>query len=291
MDLLTAYLHDITSTYPNLITHTATLDINGGQFNAIVLINDELIFRFPRSAYVAEQYPRQIALLSYLRDKLPLPIPTPQYISLPDVTWQHCFMGYQRIPGAPFYRKVVDAIGDSAAVQTLAVQLASFLRSLHQVSVADLPAELPISDRVEDWVGLYEDIRRLLFPYMRLEARQEVAKHFEHYLNDPAQFSYQPVLRHGDFGDSNILYDSVTQRISGIIDFESLALGDPAMDVAALAGYGQDFLKYCLESYPAMQTMLERVHFYRGTYALQEAYYGLRDGNQQAFERGIAPYQ
>jgi len=291
MDLLTAYLHGITTTYPDLIVHTATLDISGGQFNAIVLINDDLIFRFPRSAYVAEQYPRQIALLTYLRDKLPLPIPDPQYRSSPDVPWQHCFMGYHRIPGAPFYREVVDAIRDPAAVQALAVQLASFLRSLHQVSLADLPADLPMSDRVEDWVLLYQDIRTLLFPHMRLEARRKVAKHFERYLNDPAQFAYPPVLRHGDFGDSNILYDPLTQRISGIIDFESLGLGDPATDVATLVGYGEDFLKYCLESYPAMQTMLERVHFYRGTYALQEVYYGLRDGNQQAFERGIASYR
>jgi aminoglycoside 2''-phosphotransferase len=291
MGLLTGYLHAITSAYPDLVVHTATLDINSGQFNAIVLINDNLIFRFPRSAYVAEHYPRQIALLSYLRDKLPLSIPDPQYISLPDVAWQHRFMGYERIPGAPFYREIIDTIGDSAAVQALATQLASFLRSLHQVSLADLPVDLPLSDRVEDWVVLYQDIRTLLFPYMRQEAHREVAKHFEHYLNDPAQYAYQPVLRHGDFGDSNILYDSATQRMSGIIDFESLALGDPATDVAPLVGYGEDFLNSCLESYPAMQTMLERVRFYRGTYALQEAWYGLRDGNQQAFERGIAPYR
>lgn len=37
--------------------------------------------------------------------------------------------------------------------------------------------------------------------------------------------------------------------------------------------------------------MLERAAFYRGTFALQEAYYGLRDGNQEAFEDGIAQYR
>jgi aminoglycoside 2''-phosphotransferase len=291
MDPLTTYLRDITTTYPELVIRTATLHTSGGQFNAIVLVNDDLIFRFPRSVHVAEQYPRQIALLTYLHDKLPLPIPDPRYISSPAVPWQHCFMGYQRIPGEPFYREVVDAIRDPATVQALAAQLASFLRTLHQVSLTDLPLDLPIGDRVEDWVVLYQDVRTQLFPYMRLDARRDVAHHFERYLNDPAQFAFQPVLRHGDFGDSNILYYSASQRISGIIDFESLGLGDPATDVAVLVGYGEDFLKYCLETYPAMQTMLARVHFYRGTFALQEAYYGLRDGNQQAFERGIAPYR
>jgi hypothetical protein len=39
---------------------------------------------------------------------------------------------------------------------------------------------------------------------------------------------FQPVLRHGDFGPSNILFDATTRTISGIVDFGSAALGDPA---------------------------------------------------------------
>ncbi|MGW8226836.1 MAG: phosphotransferase family protein, partial [Anaerolineales bacterium] len=31
--------------------------------------------------------------------------------------------------------------------------------------------------------------------------------------------------------------------------------------------------------------------FYKGTFALQEALYGVKHGDPKAFERGIAPYR
>src|SRR5205085_6629176 len=116
-----------------------------------------------------------------------------------------------------------------------------------------------------------------LFQYMRPDARQQVTDNFDHYLRNLTRFTYPPVLRHGDFGGSNILYDSQTNSISGIIDFELLGFGDPATDVAALSTYGEEFFALCLDIYPEMQTMLDRARFYRSTFALQEAYYGLRD--------------
>lgn len=36
--------------------------------------------------------------------------------------------------------------------------------------------------------------------------------------------------------------------------------------------------------------MLILARFYAGTFALQEALYGLEDGDEQAFENGIAVY-
>ncbi len=37
--------------------------------------------------------------------------------------------------------------------------------------------------------------------------------------------------------------------------------------------------------------MLSRARFYVGTFALQEALNGLEDGDQEAFENGIAQYR
>lgn len=44
----------------------------------------------------------------------------------------------------------------------------------------------------------------------------------------------QPALVHGDFGLHNVLWTQ--DRISGVIDFDHAAVGDPAMDVAPLVG-------------------------------------------------------
>jgi hypothetical protein len=43
--------------------------------------------------------------------------------------------------------------------------------------------------------------------------------------------------------------------------------------------------------YPVTGAILSRARFYAGTFALQEALYGLEDGDQKAFERGIAQYR
>jgi aminoglycoside 2''-phosphotransferase len=291
MDKLTTYLHTLSAVCPALNIVSAKLHTIDGQFNDIVFINDDLIFRFPRTPLVAESYTNQTMLLTYLQGKLPLPIPCPLYIATPNVPWQERFIGYRRIPGEPLYRETLVAIQDPTALQSMAIQLASFLHSLHHLALADFPTILSVSDSIGVWEALYIEFQETLFPYMRPAARQWVTDHFESYLKNAPRFTYQPVLRHGDFGGSNILFDPRANRITGVIDFESLALGDPATDVAALSSYGVEFFALCLATYPEMQTMLDRAQFYRGTFALQEAYYGLRDGDQPAFERGIAAYR
>jgi len=68
-----------------------------------------------------------------------------------------------------------------------------------------------------------------------------------------SNFMCRPVLRHGDFGPSNILFDQATCAISGVIDFGSAARGDPAVDVASMMGpfgYGEAFLNLFSPWYP-----------------------------------------
>jgi aminoglycoside 2''-phosphotransferase len=290
MDKLTDYLRYISAACPGITIASAELHTTDGQFNDIVFINDDFIFRFPRTPEVAASYPSQATLLTYLHGKLPLPIPRPLYVAMPNVPWQQRFISYRRIPGQPLYRGTLAEVHDPTAIHGMATQLATFLRTLHHLAPQDLLVDLPVRDGIEQWEALYTGFRETLFPYMRPDACQWVTDHFDNYLRNPAQFTYRPVLRHGDFGGSNILYDPQTNCISGVIDFESLGLGDPATDVAALSTYGEEFFTVCLAAYPEMQTMLDRARFYRSTFALQEAYYGLRDNDQAAFQRGIADY-
>ena len=44
-------------------------------------------------------------------------------------------------------------------------------------------------------------------------------------------------------------------------------------------------------SYPFVERMAERLAFYAGTFALQEALFGIENGDRQAFENGIAAYR
>ncbi len=125
---------------------------------------------------------------------------------------------------------------------------------------------------------------------MRLDARQAVSAHFKSFLDDSALNQFTPAPRHGDFGSGNILTDERGIAISGIIDFEFAAIGDPALDIAALSTLGDTLFGRFAAAYPAIETMLPRARFYRGTYALAEALHGFKNGDQEAFEAGMALY-
>ncbi len=156
--------------------------------------------------------------------------------------------------------------------------------------IADLRLELPVQDDRAYWAAMYADIRALLFDAMRPDARQAVRRHFEAYLDAAQSRPFTPCLRHGDFGPSNILYDPDELVVKGILDFGSAAMGDPAVDFSSLSCYGDDFLQAALTHYPAAEGVLERVKFYRGTFALQEALAGAKLNDRRAYEAGMAPY-
>ncbi|MEM7534650.1 MAG: aminoglycoside phosphotransferase family protein [Chloroflexota bacterium] len=292
-----SYIESIRTHYPDLDIKTARYhDSSDGQFNVILWVNEEIVFRFPHSVETAETFMTEIKLLTYLRPHLSLPIPHPQFqhpalAGTLEEGDTRLFMGYYALPGKPFWRETLDAIEDETVLDHLAAQLAGFLKELHSIPADAFDMPLVIQDVREDWVKMYDDFRTYLYPYMRPDAQAAVTANFEKFLNDPTQFDYVPAFRHGDFGPGNILYDADNKTISGIIDFDSIGLGDPAVDVGAVLTLGEPFFARMCRVYPEMATYRPRVAFYQSTYALQEALYGLRDNVMESFEAGIADYR
>jgi aminoglycoside 2''-phosphotransferase len=158
-------------------------------------------------------------------------------------------------------------------------------------AVAAAGHELPRDDTYEICADLYRRMREKLFPYMRPDSRAWAANHFETFLDQTENFEYQPVIKHSDFGTGNILFDPVSGRICGILDFGSAGLGDPAYDFAGLlSSYGEGFLRRCARVYPDLEVFLPRVRFYQGTFALYEALFGVERGDEAAFRAGMAHY-
>ena len=99
---------------------------------------------------------------------------------------------------------------------------------------------------------------------------------------------YQPVFIHGDFGGSNILFEG--GHISGILDFSSAGYGDPALDIASVSTYGEPFFSHFCHFYAPTESLLERAKFYRGIFALEEAWYGWKNNDKEALGRGLEQY-
>lgn len=279
-------LERIRSTYPGLSPGSVTH--RHGQFSDVLIVNDELVFRFPRSADAATMLRGEIAVLRAIRPFVTLPIPEPE---LGDLSAEEPFAGYRLIPGEALRRQALVGIGDERVLQRIADQLATFLRELHAVPVDQLGPEISRRDGYQRWAGMYADVRAQLFHFMRPSARAEVSRHFESYLSDPARLSFSPVLRHGDFGAGNILWDPETAVITGVIDFSFAGVGDAAIDAAAISTFSEPLLERLFNVYPELATTTDRVRFYRGTYALTEALDGLRDGAREHFEAGIRDYR
>ncbi len=280
-----AVLHE---QYPDLTVRSVRI-ATSGQNNTALIVNDAVVFRFPRYPVGITTMHREIALLRAICGYVPLPIPDPTYASDLHAPVGRSFTGYPLLPGEPLGRATFAAL--SAEVRhAAAARLAAFLRALHAIPPDVLPQGVPLADGRDQWAEMYAQVRRLLFPSMRPDARDAVRNHFAAFLNTPAHFIWHPVLRHGDFGSSNILYDSIRETITGVIDFSEAALGDPAVDIAALTGYGPAFREALYAAYGEARAWEARIAFYIGTFALQEALSGLENGDAIAFRRGIASY-
>jgi aminoglycoside 2''-phosphotransferase len=293
MDRQMMYVQNIRDVYPDLLIETVRFS-GEGQNNDILIINGELIFRFPKYAHALKQLKIEAAILSGIQGYITLNIPNPIYKSIETQMVGRAFIGYRMIPGEPLWRGVLMGIEDDGVLQTLATQLATFLKELHSVPVSEAVAfDLPVSDDYAECTDMYTRFREKLFPYMRPDARDWAENLFEAFLNNRRNFEYQPVLRHGDFGTGNILFDSKMKTINGVIDFGSAGLGDPAVDFAGIlcqAGYGEPFLKRFYKIYPEIEFALNRARFYSDSFALQEALFGIENGDIEAFRDGIAPY-
>jgi aminoglycoside 2''-phosphotransferase len=292
MESCIAQLQTVREAYPDPLIETGDLHFTRGQFNDVLLVDSSLVFRFPRTARAATILQTETALLRALQGRLPLAIPDPIDVGVERQSQLPTFMGYRLISGEPLLPVTLSTIHDAATLQRLADQLAGFLRALHGITIEHLEIVLPIHDTRDTWERMYDRLQSEVFASIRPDARAAVAGKFVAFLAEPSHFAYEPVLRHGDFGGSNILWDAATRQVRGVIDFGFAGVGDPAVDLAALSWYGDAFLHRVYSVYPelAAPTLQERARFYRSTHALQQALWALETGDEAAFADGIAGY-
>jgi aminoglycoside 2''-phosphotransferase len=294
LDQQTPYIQAIRACYPGFTIKTARLLSQQGQFNNVLLVNEDTIFRFPKTPREAAKLTIETALLRNLQERVTLPIPNPLYQSQEGASIGQVFMGFHLLPGEPLMPETLQALSSEGHRQHIAEQLAEFLHQLHAMPVDAVSVTLPAFQGCEEWKDLYNRFHDRLFPFMRPDARRQVTKHFDDFFGDARNCNYAPALIHGDFGTGNILIDASANCISGIIDFSSAQWGDPAVDVAAIlapVSFGEAFLDRFAVVYPGITEFFTRARFYAGTFALQEALFGLEDQDDKAFERGIAQYR
>lgn len=206
-----------------------------GWDNTAYLVDETWVFRFPRRELAVELIRNESALLPALASELPLAIPDPRHVGRPSQAFGWPFAGYRLIPGRTAC-SVSWAEGERARTATA---LARFLRALH-----DFPAERA---RARGATG--DTIRRLDLEYRRTQVAERIehaveqglvesVDAFDGVLDDlPDEFTPRAdTLVHGDLYARHLLVDD-EHRLTGVIDWGDVHVGDPALDLGIVFGF------------------------------------------------------
>ena len=201
-----------------------------GWDNAAYSVNDLFIFRFPRRSATAKLIARECQFLPAIAPQVPLPIPVPEFAGVPSETYPWPFAGYRCLDG----RELSSLRPAEEAYGGLATALGGFLRALHGIEAGPLAeAGLP-----GDEIGRLDDVRMMPKLQTRLRELSEAG-----IVRDPAPIleaaealrpiapSSRRTVAHGDLYARHVLADDA-MRVTGIIDWGDVHLGNPAVDLA-----------------------------------------------------------
>jgi aminoglycoside 2''-phosphotransferase len=271
MDIVSAHVDRIRASFPTLALDSVSYNLDG-LTNTVVIVNDELVFRFPKDEVSRAALVREAMVLELARQFVSTPIP---YFE-----WQaDDFVMYRLIRGEPLYRQGI-LRQDERGQEQYAEQLALFLRQLHAVPRDDVVRALgeAVERQPGYWLERYQDVQRHIYPLLWADQRHWIDDLFAPVLDGSLNMVHNtPVLIHDDLASYHILHSPDERRITGVIDFGMARLGDPAADFALIIStYGESFLKRMSRYDPAIDATLDRARFLSGALELSWAVEGVR---------------
>jgi len=184
-----------------------------GTVHAIFRLGDELSVRLARRKGPTEPGGKEIEWLPRLAPLLSLDIPVPVAQGHPTGTYPWFWDVYRWLEGASAPVEKIDAI-------QAARDLAGFVAALQQADPAGAPSGRGIP--------LMERDREVRYWLVRFDGDPAVTAEWERALAAPP-WDGPPVWHHGDLDVRNWLVKD--GRISGVIDWGTMGVGDPACDV------------------------------------------------------------
>jgi aminoglycoside phosphotransferase (APT) family kinase protein len=210
-------------------------EMGEGWDNQVYLVNDGVIFRFPRRKVAVSCLVVENRVLPHIVGRLPVAVPEPRFLGQPSQPYPYPFTGYPLITGKPAHQVHLSGTNCIKLVQ----DLGECLRILHHIPVAEAVAY----GAERDALGRMDLSTRVAKCYDYLDTAmryQLVDKDFSiidviQALPRSLDATSRSTLVHGDLNFRNFLVNDVGQ-LSGIIDWGDLHIGHPSLDVAVIAG-------------------------------------------------------
>ena len=191
-----------------------------GTDHDIYRIGSRLAARLPRIGWATKQAAKEATWLPKLAPQLPLAVPVQLAMGAPAEGYPFAWSVYEWLPGE-------NANGTIDDLDQAAVDLAAFVHALRQVETKGAPPRPPHS-RGGPLAEGDEQVRRSIAQLDDGIDRDGTLRSWEESL-DAAPWDGAEVWVHGDLLPGNLLV--VDGRLSAVIDFGCLNVGDPACDL------------------------------------------------------------
>lgn len=196
---------------------------SAGTDNALYRLGDDMAVRLPHVDWSTDQVDKEHIWLPKLAPHLPLDIPTPLAKGQPseDYPWQ--WSVYRWLAGE---NATLERIADP---HQLAIDLAYFIAALQRIDTTDglIPGDHDLA-RGKPLATRDKYTREAIAALQGKIDTDAVTAVWDAALTAPA-WDKPPVWIHGDLQSGNLLASQ--GRLSAVIDFGCLAVGDPAFDV------------------------------------------------------------
>jgi aminoglycoside phosphotransferase (APT) family kinase protein len=192
-----------------------------GTDNYIYRLGDQLTVRLPRRpGWAVDQVRLEADWLPILAPQLPLALPVQVAMGHPAEGYPFDWAVYEWLPGS-------DANGTIADLNQAAIDLAAFISALRRVDTTGAHPRLPHS-RGGPLAEADEMVRRSVAQLGNRIDGDAVLRSWDESLSAPV-WDHPGVWVHGDLLPGNLLV--VDGRLSAVIDFGGLNVGDPACDL------------------------------------------------------------
>ena len=228
---------------PDLAINSINI-IETGWDHLVAEVNEDWIFRFPRTEGSIPNLEREKKLLDYLKNYITLPVPHYHYFGT-DIA----FVGYRKIPGIHLNQQVYAGL-DLDVRHNIAQTLALFFTQLHRAVSKEQALQLGYKNIIRP----LEEIESTLISTLPVDIAIMIQKAVA-YAREDLSKEQDLVFCHQDVNGDNLAFNATTGQITGAFDFSDTGIGPCSWEFAELFVVDAELARLTAEIYAKMNNV------------------------------------